>query len=142
MQEGNTIAEIEGRFLRSESAVGGIPIYQLWGTILEHCPGARRRHLWDDELNEVFERAYETASGRELWATCELAGLRWRFFDLLQFNRVGLTHVNEYESTAAIVWYTKLLDRQRDSAPYRRTRRNAFIRPPEVSRPSKHEWVH
>jgi hypothetical protein len=142
MQDGNKIAEIEDRFLRSAATVGEIPIYALWGTILEHCPGARRRHLYDEELNDVFERAYSGATGRELWAACELAGLRWRFFDLLRINRIGLTHVNEYESTAAIVWYTKLLDRQRDSAPYRRTRRNAFIRPPNVAQPSRHEWVH
>jgi hypothetical protein len=136
------LSAFEDEFLRSEQAIGNIPIWQMWGTILEHCPGARGRHLWDDELNDVFSHAYKHASGRELWATCELAGLRWRFFERLRWHRIGLSHVNDYEITSASVWYTKLLDRLRDTKSYRRSRRNTLIRPPETAQASRHEWMH
>jgi hypothetical protein len=138
------LRDIESRFLRATDVLhpqAPIPIWEMWGIILEHVPGVRGRRLYDEELNDVFKHAYEHASGKELWATCELAGLRWKFFDLLLRNRIGLRHVNEYEMMAASCWYTKLLDRLADVKPYRRTRRGAFIRRPDVS-PSKHTWAH
>lgn len=86
------------------------PVHERWTTVLTLCPFTRGKFL-HDEFDDELNRVYETGTFEEVFGASELVMLRWRFFAALAANKIGMTHVAEYEVMTAYVWMRRMTDR-------------------------------
>jgi hypothetical protein len=120
-------------------AESDLPVFERWMNILENFPALRGKRLYADMTAELAD-VYRNGAGAVLHAAIDMLHLRCRFFEILNDNKIGRTHQNDYEIEAARVWQQKLLDRLVDvDVPHFR---NGQLIPSEAAKMTRHMWLH
>jgi hypothetical protein len=87
----------------------GISPAGQWTMVLTDLPWSRGRTLFDDPTEE-FHRIYEKGTSQEVVGAAGYCLMRIDFFTLLESRGVNHRHVNDFEVTAAQVWFTRFGD--------------------------------
>lgn len=135
------VAELESVFLRQhvwfpEHAAA---VHVRWTFVLEHVPGMRGRHLYDD-LSDVYEAALKLPSSYRLLATYDLSILQGRLWRVLADNGMTMLHAFGWELCAAQAWQRRLLARLEEQRPWRRNNFGKVKRPRSVPDAKTRRW--